>query len=239
MGLRRALRRFEGHLEAMRFRRPRQRYLPQLFEGIDRERFDEIETRYMRADFDPVGPLKYFDLSTYLARDLDRAIWLGLHRSRPLRVLDLGCGFGYFLYVCTFFGHQGIGVDYVDGNQPDVACYRETLALLGQRRQLHRIVRFEKLPDVEGAFDLVTAHAMCFNWHENRRDQPWGVAEWQYFLDDVKTRLVPSGRVLLEFVPLGPGLPCFDETLRAYFRQRGARIGSDRKTVYFRSIDGS
>ena len=51
----------------------------------------------------------------------DAAHWIGVHvahaqdlwldRTPPLRILDLGCGAGYFLYVCRFFGHEGIGVD--------------------------------------------------------------------------------------------------------------------------------
>src|SRR5205814_10039382 len=51
----------------------------------------------------------------------DAAHWIGVHvahaqdlwldRTPPLRILDLGCGAGYFLYVCRFFGHEALGLD--------------------------------------------------------------------------------------------------------------------------------
>ena len=35
-----------------------------------------------------------------------RVIELGLDKSAPSSVLDLGCGAGYFLHCCKFLGHN-------------------------------------------------------------------------------------------------------------------------------------
>jgi SAM-dependent methyltransferase len=237
MNLANAMRRLTRRAGSLRVDRAQRRLLPGLLADLDAERFEALRARYTHADFNPIGPLKYFDLPTYLGRSLRRAVRLGLHRAAPCRVLDLGCGFGYFLYVCSHFGHRGVGLDYVDGNHPDVECYEATLELLGQRRVLHHIVQFEELPHLEGAFDLITAYEICFNWHEKERDQAWGIPEWQFFLRDLKTRLARGGRIILEFNPLGPGRPCFDDALAEYFRASRARLLSDRKTVIFDAVD--
>src|ERR1700747_3418590 len=48
-----------------------------------------------------------------------------LQTSPPLQILDLGCGAGYFIYICRLLGHDGMGLD------TDVKpLYDETLALL-------------------------------------------------------------------------------------------------------------
>jgi SAM-dependent methyltransferase len=237
MNLANAMRHLTRRAGSIRVDRAQRRLLPGLLADLDAERFEALRARYVRVDFNPIGPLKYFDLPTYLGRSLRRAIRLGLHRAQPCRVLDLGCGFGYFLYVCSRFGHRCVGLDYVDGNQPDVECYEATLELFGQERVLHRIVQFEKLPHLGEPFDLITAYEICFNWHENKREQAWGIPEWQFFLRDLKARLAPGGRIVLEFNPLGPGLPCFDDGLADYFRASGARLLSDRKIAILDTVD--
>lgn len=237
MNLANAVRHLTRRAGSIRVDRAHRRLLPGLLADLDAGRFEALRARYVRPDFNPIGPLKYFDLPTYLGRGLRRAIHLGLHRAQPCRVLDLGCGFGYFLYVCSRFGHRCLGLDYAEGNQPDAECYEATLALLGQERVLHRIVKFEKLPHMGEAFDLITAYEICFNWHENKREQAWGIPEWQFFLRDLRTRLTPGGRIVLELNPLGPGLSCFDEGLADYFRVSGARLLGNRKTVVFDAVD--
>ncbi|PYJ77457.1 MAG: hypothetical protein DME77_03215 [Verrucomicrobia bacterium] len=163
----------------------------------------------------------------------DAAHWIGVHvahaqdlwldRTPPLRILDLGCGAGYFLYVCRFFGHEGIGVD-----TDEEPLFRGTTALLNVRRTIARIHPRVPLPDLGEKFDLITAHRVCFHrlnrapsgeWNE------WTPADWEFFINDIQTKfLKPNGRLLLDFNPRRDGSSFFTPALRACFLAKGARI---------------
>jgi 2-polyprenyl-3-methyl-5-hydroxy-6-metoxy-1,4-benzoquinol methylase len=43
---------------------------------------------------------------------------LGLHKPEPLKILDLGCGSGYFLAVAKHLGFDAIGVDRPSKESP-------------------------------------------------------------------------------------------------------------------------
>ncbi len=53
----------------------------------------------------------YEDAKYWIGVNVRRAQDLWLDRSPPLQILDLGCGAGYFLYLCRLFGHEGLGFD--------------------------------------------------------------------------------------------------------------------------------
>ncbi len=96
---------------------------------------------------------------------------LWLDRSPPLQILDLGCGSGYFIYICRLFGHDGIGLD------TDVEpLYRETLAVLNVPRVVSRIEAQVPLPDLDRKFDLVAATRVCFHfkgWPQHLPGDEW------------------------------------------------------------------
>ena len=52
----------------------------------------------------------YEDAKYWIGVNVKRAQDLWLDRSPPLQILDLGCGAGYFLYLCRLLGHEGLGV---------------------------------------------------------------------------------------------------------------------------------
>ena len=101
-----------------------------------------------------------------------------------MRILDLGCGAGYFLYVCKFFGHDVLGFD------TDIEpLFRATTALLDVPRVIGRIERQTPLPDLGGKFDLVTAHRICFHRIGRVRDGvEWSPADWEFFINDIRMR---------------------------------------------------
>jgi SAM-dependent methyltransferase len=135
------------------------------------------------AGFD--GPLKYLDCAYWLNHKLDIAMELGLHRSAPLRVLDIGTGGGHFVFLCGLLGHDAVGIDI------DVPIYCDICALLGIRRVSHRVERGVELPDLGGPFDLVTAFAAQFD-----AEQSWSNEDWAAFLDLLlATQLRASGRI--------------------------------------------
>lgn len=148
-------------------------------------------------------------------------LWLDC--SPRLYILDLGCGAGYFLYICKLFGHDGIGLD-ID----EEPLYRETLRLLDIRRVISRIEPEVPLPDLGQQFDLVTATRVCFHlkgWPESVRGQEWTPEDWRFFINDIRTRfLKPHGRLFLQFNPRPDDSSFFTPQLRECFLAEGALI---------------
>ena len=104
--------------------------------------------------------------------------------------------------------------------------YREMIALLGLNRVVGRIDPFVALPKLEGEFDLVTAHCICFQklpsvdgqWRE------WGADAWRAFLNEVRGQLLrPGGTILLDFNPRGNGVH-YSAEAAGFFRAQGARL---------------
>lgn len=171
---------------------------------IGAERFADIARRHAGHPF-----AKYLDLPRWIQRNLGRVTRLGLDRGIRRRVLDIGCGCGYFLYICKLLGHEVVGLDL-----PGEEFYGEVTALLGVPVVAHRVEAFKPLPDL-GSFDVVTAHMICFNGH--RTDRVWGVPEWRHLLDGIDAKTVcldfnrePDGRVFT------PGLERFFASRRAH-----------------------
>ena len=189
---------------------------------IDRAEFSTLRQRYPYKETSP-RINRFEDADYWVGINVERAQDLWLDRARPLRILDLGCGAGYFLYVCQFFGHETLGLD--TDNEP---LYGATTQLLKVERFITRIEPGVPLPNLGGRFDLVTAHRVCF--HRMRRagdGQPseWTFDQWKFFIDDVRTNiLLPEGRLLLDFNPRPDGSSFFTPKLRAFFIEQGARI---------------
>src|SRR4029079_1670917 len=74
----------------------------------DQTKLHEIQERYATSD---VQIAKYADVERYMKLNIERVQDLGLHRSAPKDILDLGCGGGFFLYICQQHGHRCLGVD--------------------------------------------------------------------------------------------------------------------------------
>lgn len=148
---------------------------------------------------------------------------LWLDRTPPLRILDLGCGPGYFLYICAMFGHSGIGLD-----QDEEPLFRAMTEFFKVRRVISRIDRQVPLPDFGEKFDLVTAHRVCFhrlNRSPNGDWNEWNPTDWRFFIDDIRSRFLnPAGRLFLEFNPRRDGSSFFTSELRQCFLAEGARI---------------
>ena len=203
--------------------------------GSIAKRWDDLRARYpQRPDAPRIN--RFSDVDHWLKINIERAQDFWLDRSPPLRILDLGCGPGYFLYVCKQLGHEGVGIDIDE--QP---LFRETTALLGVRRVIFRIEPQTPLPDLGEKFDLVTGHRVCFQktvrwgtgpgeWHE------WEPDDWKFFLDDVRQNVLqPNGRILLDFNPRADGRSFFTPELRDVLRSEGARIFRSKALLADRS----
>jgi SAM-dependent methyltransferase len=163
------------------------------------------------------------DAAYWIDINVRRAQNLWLDHSAPLRILDLGSGAGYFLYVCRFLGHSGLGLDLDD--DPFFGAMTKYFKV---PRVIWQIDPGTPLPDLGEKFDLVTGHRVCF--HRITRDEndvwkEWTPADWKFFIHDIRARfLKPRGRLLLEFLPRSDGSSFFTPELRAFFESQGARI---------------
>ena len=189
---------------------------------IDRDELDKLRERYpYRPNARKINA--YEDADYWIGVNVKRVQDLWLDRSPPLHILDLGCGPGYFLYLCRLFGHEGLGLD-----PDDEPFFRGTTRLFDVRRVIARINPQTPLPDLGEKFDLVTGHRVCFHriarigngeWLE------WTPADWGFFIDDIRRRfLKPDGRLLLEFNRRPDGSSFFTKELRTCFLSQGARI---------------
>ena len=195
-----------------------------VIETIDPAAFEQIRRRYAVEDPGEHWP-KYLDLDRWISINIRRIREIELDLARRKHILDLGCGAGYFLYIAQLLGHSGIGLD-VDF----VPMFSDVTRLLGVRRVIQRIRAFDPLPELGAKFDLVTAFMICFNNH--KQANLWGVAEWEFFLDDLARHLTPRGRVWLELNCEYDGT-FYTPELKAFFQRRGARI--DEHKIIFTS----
>ena len=136
---------------------------------IDTEKFEQISRRHAIDGPGKAWP-KYFDLSRWMKINLRRMHDLGLDFGSCKRILDLGCGAGYFLYIASALGHEVLGLD-IDENP----MFGEMVALLGLARIVWRIQPFQPLPALGKKFDLITAFMICFNGHKT--SALWGGPE--------------------------------------------------------------
>jgi SAM-dependent methyltransferase len=77
---------------------------------VDPEKFRQVYQRHAVKDPGDAWP-KYLDLDLWMEINLRRVRDLGLDLGGRKRVLDIGCGTGYFLYICQYLGHDVLGLD--------------------------------------------------------------------------------------------------------------------------------
>jgi len=177
-----------------------------VIETIDPEGFEQIRQRYA-IEGPTVDWPKYLDLERWIDVNIRRIRRLEIDLMRPKRILDLGCGTGYFLYIAQLLGHEGLGLDL-----DELPMFGDLTRLLGVRRVIWEIKAF----------------LICFNRH--KQANVWGVPEWEFFLDDLGKHLTPRGRVWLELNQEYDGT-FYTPELKEFFEKRGAKI--DRHKVVF------
>jgi len=191
-----------------------------ILDDIDWVQFQNLRHQY---PYRPGSPQinRFEDVAYWIDINVERAQDLWLDRAPPLRILDLGSGAGYFLYVCKHFGHDVLGFD--TDNEP---LFRATTALLDVPRVIGRIERQTPLPDLGKKFDLITAHRICFHRIGKVRDGvEWSTTDWRFFIDDIRARFLnENGRLLLDLNPRPDGSSFFTPELREFFLSQGARI---------------
>lgn len=201
----------------------------EILEEIDTAALDQLREQ-VRADYerDPKGAAKYPDHAFWLRTAIVQAARAGLHASRGRRILDLGCGPGYFLAACRHLGHEALGIDIPENLFSDTERLVYGRMFLAHRchKQSLLISPFKPLA-VEGTFDLISAFLVCFNNH--KRQDEWSRAEWEFFLDDALSRLRPGGRLYLGLngnATRYGAMTWYDPPTKALFGERGRVKGS-------------
>ena len=187
------------------------------------ESWQALRRKYPRG----AKPIHRWANSTFwIRRNVARAQDLSLDRPPQRRILDLGCGPGYFLFIARKLGHDAIGLDTDD--QP---IFRDIVRLLEVERTVHRIAPRQPLPKPQKKFDLITSFLTCFHRIErmpNGNWRTWSPAEWQFFIDDVRrNQLAPRGTLLLEFHPQRNG-ELYPADVRELFLKNNARLFRSR-----------
>jgi len=187
------------------------------------ELWRKVEATYRR---DPASAAKYARPHQWFLLNTLRLAELGLDNSSALRILDIGCGPGYFVALARALGHDCHGVDAPGPYLTDVE--REVYTSLLQAFDCSRVVspllieRFKPLPFREQPFDLITAFWICFNRH--RQDDEWGLEEWKFFVQDALACVRPGGRIVLDLNENRDRyaeLRFYDEATQDYFRSVG------------------
>ena len=201
----------------------------EIIKGIDSAGFAKIREKFSVPGERTPWP-KYLDAGRWLPLNIRRAQELRLTaRARPLRILDLGSGAGYFLLVARHLGHSGVGLDI---SEPPM--YGELFELFGLKRMVWEINAYEPLPDLGERFDMVTAFSICFNAH--KRSDLWTPKEWAFFLDDLEKRFLrPGAEIFLGMNPEEDG-SFYTPALKQFFIERGAQV--DRAKVWFKRVGG-
>jgi SAM-dependent methyltransferase len=209
---RRAWRRVERKLHPIALR--------PLLAKIDQDRLREIQARY---PYSPLKASKYTDVEQWLKLNIERVQDLKLHQLPPQEILDLGCGGGFFLFICREFGHRGLGLD-----KEGFPIFRELIDLLQVEREFCEIRTFQPIPDFGRKFDWITGFSTGFNRKEDR--SLWGPPEWSFFLHDLNKHLRPGGRMFFGLNPAQNGWYYTDE-LRDFFVRSGAIV--ERERIFF------
>ena len=176
---------------------------------------------------DPTSAAKYAEPRQWVLLNAMRAADLGLDGAPGRRVLDIGCGPGFFVAMARALGHECSGVDapetYFTAVEKDV--YSSMTAALHCREVVSPLLieRFKPLPIRDQPFDLLTAFWICFNRH--RQEDEWGVDEWRFFVEDALGCLRPGGKMVLDLNenPQRYGeLRFYDAATRDYFCSKGS-----------------
>ena len=186
--------------------------------GVDEIRLREIEKRHAGE--------KYSDIDHWMKVNRERVQDLKLHRCGPQRVLDLGCGGGFFLFILKRFNHSVLGLD-VDR----VPLFSELLEAFGVPRVVFEIKPFEPLPNLRQQFDWITAFSIGFDRNRDTNVR-WGVKEWDFLLRDLQRHLAPGGKIYLAVNPL-PNGEYLTAEVREFFASRGGDI--ERERIFFRN----
>lgn len=161
--------------------------LDELLQDVDLARLEGLHHRYKHGPDKNPSWLKFLDWRQYGKDAIDWADQVGLTRRavRPLDVLDVGCGVGWFVRTAMLCGHQATGLDIDD------PFYGEAWDILGIDVARHGIVAGQPIP--VGEFDVITMFG--FGLPRQCKDGPSAVgwAPYSQMILELLRHLRPGG----------------------------------------------
>ncbi len=158
--------------------------LTECMKGIDVGLLESLPMRHRRSKTQNHGRMKYCRWQDSMPEAMNRANDHGLEGKRPVRILDIGCGFGYFVRCCNVLGHDAMGLEVDD------ALAREACLIL-QAPTVHQpLVAQQGLPQRLTSFDLITLYRVeAYGWMLN---------DYAYLMRDLIKRLAYGGELFVD-----------------------------------------
>lgn len=137
------------------------------------------------------NPREYEAIAIEVARGLD------LDQPPRRRILDIGCGLGFFSHACERWGHAVTGLDLPD---PMIA---RALQILRIKYYKHVITASESIR-AGCAYNLITMFGV--NLHDGT--DYWDAPKYTFLAADIRSRLQPDGSwVIRPNAPVGQNSP--------------------------------
>lgn len=194
--------------------------------AIDLDAMKQVQANYATQTRDKNPWVRFLIPEDNLHRECFRARRYGMHRTEhgKLRLLDVGTGPGYYLFVCSQFGHEVIGVDL------DVPLMDRVANVLGVDRRVWPIDRDWPPVPFSGKFNMITAFQIGFDGTIGPEPDPWNAADWKRFLDFmISNHLEEGGRFVLTGVrSCLKESEYFDPEVVAMLRSHGAKVDRGR-----------
>ena len=132
---------------------------------------------------------RYFDgpIEKWIREKLAVAYWLGLHQCSKKRVIDLGTGAGWFVYICKKFGHESYGTDILHRPEYEAGYRFLNINIIGKLSY-----PMEKIC-LEGQFDYITTMRSFIG----QRPRSWTKDEWKFFFEDMQDYLKENGALYI------------------------------------------
>ena len=160
-----------------------------LMVGIDKRGMLALRHKYKHGPQKNPSWIKFADWKKYTPNAIKWAERLGLHKCTGKKILDVGCGFGYFVRVCRTMGHDAMGLDFDD------PLYNEVWELLDVPAVHHAITCGVPLPEHLTGFDFITMFGFGLprvtEDGSHRSARTW--EEYRAPLVDLLGRLNPGG----------------------------------------------
>lgn len=161
---------------------------------------------------------------------LKKIFSLNLHKSKPLRILDIGGRAGLFSYYCKYYGHEAITSDI-----PEVLAKspnREILKLLNIETLPLKIMPLQNLPTPDQKFELITGFRTRFHSTYpfetgNDFETHWNENEWRFFLKNLsRDYLTQDGQIFFLLNRLQPKErgEKFPIEMRNFFKKMGGTM---------------
>lgn len=151
-----------------------------------------------------ISVLKYLNYNVQIFRFLK--IYFEIKKSCDFKsVLDLGCGVGYFQFICNYFRHKSIGIDFLNENKyynrGSINFIKSYQKILNIKCKNYKITKNFN-PRINQKFDLIVSFSSNFDgeYKFNRFNYtPWSFNKYNVFFNNLYKYLNSNGKFFINF----------------------------------------